>query len=147
MVTGIERNREHFAAVDEDILSLSAILLDEGYYEALQEAKRQIDGITIIDETLLIPFKARAVLDLTNRLDADGNVDRRSVGKHRNDIFRLTQPLRQDSTVELPETVRQDLQAFVDLARADETLEPSTFNFPLTRDEASRIMRAVYGLT
>ena len=31
--------------VDEDIVSLSAILLDENYFEALQAARRQIDGI------------------------------------------------------------------------------------------------------
>ena len=69
--------------VDEDIVSLSAILLDENYFEALQAARRQIDGITIIDETLLIPFKARACLDLTARLEAGGNVDRKDIRKHR----------------------------------------------------------------
>jgi hypothetical protein len=51
--------------VEEDIVSLSAILLDEGYYDALQTGKRKLDGVTVIDETLLIPFKARAFLDLT----------------------------------------------------------------------------------
>jgi hypothetical protein len=50
--------------VEEDVVSLSAILLDEGYYEALQAAKRKLDGVTIINETLLIPFKARAFLHL-----------------------------------------------------------------------------------
>ena len=56
--------------VDQDIVSLSAILLDDAYFEALQTAKRQVDGVTIVDETLLIPFKARAVLDLTARSEA-----------------------------------------------------------------------------
>ena len=56
--------------VEEDIVSLSAILLDEGYYDAMQAAKRKFDGVTVIDETLLIPFKARAFLDLAARLEA-----------------------------------------------------------------------------
>lgn len=51
--------------VEEDIVSLSAILLDDGYYEALNSAKRRIEQVTVIDETLLIPFKARAFLDLS----------------------------------------------------------------------------------
>ena len=97
--------------VDEDIVSLSAILLDEGYFEALQAAKRQIDGITIIDETLLIPFKARAFLDLIARLEAGGNVDRKDIKKHRNDVFRLAQLLPLDASVDLPESVRLDLRS------------------------------------
>ena len=100
--------------VDDDIISLSAILLDEGYFEALQAAKRQIDGITIIDEILLIPFKARAFLDLTARLEAGGNVDRKDIKKHRNDVFRLAQLLPLDASVDLPESVRLDLRTFVD---------------------------------
>lgn len=49
--------------VDEDIVSLSSILLDDDYYAALQDSKTVIDGISILDEALLIPFKARAYLD------------------------------------------------------------------------------------
>ncbi|MGO4686271.1 hypothetical protein [Hyphomicrobium sp. 2TAF46] len=41
--------------VDDDVLSLSAILLEDGYYEALQGAKRDADGVTIIDATMLGP--------------------------------------------------------------------------------------------
>ena len=133
--------------VDEDIVSLSAILLDESYFEALQVAKRQIDGITIIDETLLIPFKARAYLDLSARLAAGGNIDRRDIRKHRNDVFRLVQLLPRDASVDLPELVRRDLQAFVDSAQADETLDPGAFGVPFGRDEAASLLRTVYGLT
>lgn len=45
--------------VDEDRLSLSAILLDDEYYAAMQGSKTVIDGISIVDQDLLIPFKAR----------------------------------------------------------------------------------------
>ena len=66
--------------VDDDVISLSAILLDDAYYTALQEAKKSVNGVTIIDEGLLIPFKARAFLDLTERLEADRNVHRDRAG-------------------------------------------------------------------
>ena len=132
--------------VDEEIVSLSAILLDEGYFEAAQTAKRQIDGITIIDETLLIPFKARAFLDLTARLEAGGNVDRKDIKKHRNDVFRLAQLLPLDASVDLPEPVRRDLRTFVDSAQADETLDPKAFGVPFGRDETANLLRTAYGL-
>ena len=132
--------------VDQDIVSLSAILLDDFYFEALQAAKRQVDGVTIIDETLLIPFKARAVLDLINRSATGGNVDRKDIRKHRNDVFRLAQLLPQDARIALPEPVRRDLRDFVELAHADETLDPRTFDVPFTRDEAADLLRTVYRL-
>ena len=133
--------------VDQGIVSLSAILLDDAYFEALQAAKRQVDGVTIIDETLLIPFKARAVLDLTVRSEEGANVDRRDIRKHRNDVFRLAQLLPEDAQVTLPEPIHRDLQTFVDMARADQSLDPKSFRVPFTRDEAADLLRTVYGLT
>ena len=133
--------------VDQDLISLSAILLDDAYFEALQTAKRQIDGVTIIDETLLIPFKARAVLDLTARSEEGANVDRKDIRKHRNDVFRLAQLLPEVARIELPESVRRDLRAFVEPARADENLNPRAFGIPFTRNEAADLLRTVYQLT
>ena len=133
--------------VDQDIVSISAILLDDAHFEALQAARRQVDGVTIVDETLLIPFKARAVLDLTARSEEGSNVDRRDIRKHRNDVFRLAQLLPQDARIALPEPVRRDLHAFVDLVHADPTLDPRTFDVPFTRDEAADLLRTVYRLT
>ena len=52
--------------IDDDISSLSAILLNHEYYEFLLHGRIQINGITILDAGYLIPFKAKAWLDLTN---------------------------------------------------------------------------------
>ena len=133
--------------VDQDIVSLSAILLDDAYFGALQATKRELDGVTIVDETLLIPFKARAVLDLIARSEEGANVDRRDIRKHRNDVFRLAQLLPEDARIALPDPVRRDLRAFVDMARADQSLDPRAFGVPFTRDEAADLLRTVYGLT
>jgi hypothetical protein len=132
--------------VEEDVVSLSAILLDEGYYEALQAAKRKLDGVTIIDETLLIPFKARAFLDLKTRSDAGENVDSKNIKKHRNDVFRLVQLLPGGASVEISGPIRIDLERFVELAQADEALDPKAFEVPFTRDEALALLRSAYGL-
>ncbi len=132
--------------VDEDVVSLSAILLEEGYYEALQGAKRDMDGITIIDETLLIPFKARAFLDLTDRKAQGENIDSRNIKKHRNDVFRLAQLLPEGAKIEMPEQIREDMSRFLDLAEADKTLNPKDLDVRLTREEAIALLRSAYGL-
>jgi hypothetical protein len=132
--------------VEDDIVSLSAILLDDGYYEALQFAKRKIEGVTVIDETLLIPFKARAFLDLSARAEAGEQIDSRSIKKHRNDVLRLTQLLRGDASISLPDRIRDDMRRFLELAQADETLDPKALNLPFTRDEAIALLRSAYKL-
>ena len=58
---------------DEELSSLSAILLDENYYSFLRDGKVIIDGVSVLDEVHLIPFKAKAYLD---------NVERRTKGSH-----------------------------------------------------------------
>ena len=72
-----------------DLVSLSAILLDDGYYQALQSAKRMVDGVPVLDETVLIPFKARAFLNLTDEAAKGEKVDQKNIRKHRNDVFRI----------------------------------------------------------
>ena len=133
--------------VEDDVISLSAILLEDSYYAALHSATQKLEGVTIIDETLLIPFKAHAFLDLTARSQAGGNVDAKNIRKHRNDVFRLVQLLRTDVQIALPEPIRHDLQAFVDQTKADHSLDPRTFGVPFSRDEAVSLLRSVYGLT
>ena len=132
--------------VEDDVVSLSAILLEDNYYEALQSTTRALQGVTIIDETLLIPFKARAFLDLSDRAQAGENVGSKNIRKHRNDVFRLVQLLRTDAPITLPETIRGDVQRFVDQTAPDKSLDPRAFGVPFSRDDAVDILREVYRL-
>ena len=77
--------------MDEDISSLSAILLDDDYYEFLKQGKVTVDGVTVLDAAYLIPFKAKAWMDLTDRKAAGEHVDSKNIKKHKNDVFRLTE--------------------------------------------------------
>ena len=61
--------------MDEDISSLSAILLDDDYYEFLKQGKVTVDGVTVLDAAYLIPFKAKAWMNLTDRKAAGEHVD------------------------------------------------------------------------
>lgn len=132
--------------VEDDVVSLSAILLDEGYYEAMQAAKRLVDGVTIVDETLLIPFKARAFLDLFERLEKGEKIDSRNVKKHRSDVFRLAQLLPSGADIELADQIVADLNRFLELAAADDSFDPKSFGVPFSRDEGIALLRSAYGL-
>lgn len=69
--------------VDEDLSSLSAILLNEDYYQFLHDHKHEIDGVTVVDVVALIPLKARVWLDLTARQQAGEEIDAKDIKKHK----------------------------------------------------------------
>ncbi len=99
--------------MDEDISSLSAILLDDDYYEFLKQGKVTVDGVTVLDAAYLIPFKAKAWMDLTDRKAAGEHVDSKNIKKHKNDVFRLTELLDPTIRVIAPRGVYEDIQNFV----------------------------------
>ncbi|WP_288189445.1 hypothetical protein [Clostridium sp. CAG:43] len=75
--------------IDDEISSLSAILLNEAYYELLKTGQKMVDGIPVLSPTCLIPFKAKAWLDLKERKLNGEQVDSKNIKKHKNDVFRL----------------------------------------------------------
>lgn len=99
--------------VDDDISSLSAILLDEDYYRLLRIGTTTVDGITVLDAIHLIPFKAKAWLDLSARKSKGEPVDGRNIRKHRNDVFRLFALLNQEARLPLQDPVREDMKTFL----------------------------------
>lgn len=98
--------------MDEDISSLSAILLDDNYYEFLKMGKTVVDGIAVLDAAYLIPFKAKAWMDLTDRKAAGEHVDGKNIRKHKNDVFRLTELLDPSVRIVTPQGVYADMQGF-----------------------------------
>jgi len=104
--------------VDDDISSLSAILLDSAYYDFLLNGVTIIDSIPILDAMHLIPFKAKAWLDLNQRKSNGEQVDSKNIRKHKNDIIRLSALLSPSSRLNLPEIIKNDMKNF--LFRIDE---------------------------
>ncbi|NQU38997.1 MAG: hypothetical protein HQ523_03505 [Lentisphaerae bacterium] len=98
----------------EDAESLSAILLDENYYNLILEHRRLSDGIWMADATALIPLKARAWIDLSGRQERGELVDTAKITEHRNDVFSLATTLRDVLRPRLPEAIQADLGTFLD---------------------------------
>lgn len=131
--------------VEDAIVSLSALLLDEHYFAALKSGARQLDGLSVLDETLIIPFKARAFLDLSSRKASGAKVNDDDIKKHKNDVFRLVQLLPGDTTVSLAEPIKNDLRQFVS-AMANDAVDPRKFNVPIPKDVALAAIVRTYAL-
>jgi len=101
--------------VDEELSSLSAILMDNEYYEFTVRHSQKGATIHRADDLALICLKAKAFLDLTEKKAEGKTVDSRNIGKHKNDVFRLAATLRADDRIELPEGIKNDLNDFVQI--------------------------------
>lgn len=135
--------------VGDEVSSLSAILLDDDYYRFMLEGVRTVDGVSVLGETHLIPFKAKAFLDLRERRLRGERVDSRKVSKHRRDALRLTQLLSGEERVAMPVSVREDMAAFLE-ACANEPLDGRRLRqigvVGMSFDDLVTVMREVYRL-
>jgi len=99
--------------INDDISSLSAILLNDEYYYFLRDGVRMIDGLPVLDELHMIPFKAKAWLELTDRKNKGGAVDGNDIRKHKRDIYRMTDIIVKGFKFKLPISVEHDLGVFI----------------------------------
>lgn len=99
--------------VDEEIVSLSAILLDEDYYRFIHDCKTDIFGIPTVGINCLIPLKMRAWIDLKERKKNDPSIRGSEVNKHKNDILRLESNLQDIIYDNTPECVKKDVISFI----------------------------------
>ncbi len=123
---------------DEQISSLSAILLDEDYYQFVLNGRRNKDGLpSWVGEDRLIPLKAIAWMEMTLRAAQGEVIDSRKINKHLADLVQLSSLLRPGVTIEVPFKVQVDMQRFVERV-AD--LDPKKYAIALDR------ISAAYGL-
>jgi hypothetical protein len=102
--------------VGDDISSLSAILLNDDYYDFLRNGVRKIDGLPVLDELYMIPFKAKAWLDLTERRARGESVDSNDIRKHKRDVYKLAGIVRAGFKFTLPAAVDNDMRTFIKAA-------------------------------
>lgn len=66
-----------------------------------------------MDAAYIIPFKAKAWLDLTERRTAGEHIDNKNIRKHKNNVFRLTELLNPTIRITLPPSVYTDMKEFI----------------------------------
>jgi len=108
--------------IAEEVSSLSAILLNDTYYDFLHSGKRTIEDVPVVGPEHLIPLKARAWMDLTARKKAGQSIDWKDIVKHKNDVFRLYRVIEPSFKADIPKGIRDDMGDFLD-AMASETVD------------------------
>jgi hypothetical protein len=78
----------------KDVHSLSAILLDENYYSLIVQHHGTRDGLAVADATALIPLKAHAWLNLTQRKERGEEIDSKDIDKLYFDLLVLANSVR-----------------------------------------------------
>jgi hypothetical protein len=97
---------------DEDLSSLSAILMNDDYYHFTLTHSTQQDNVRLANIESLIALKAKAFLDLSERKAAGEAIDEKNIRKHKNDIFRLAIMLTESDDFVLPADIQKDMNDF-----------------------------------
>ncbi|PDS26610.1 hypothetical protein [Flavobacterium branchiophilum] len=105
--------------VDAGLSSLSAILLDENYYQFTLKNSEKKEGIHYATPQTLICLKAFAFLNNSQRKIAGQNVRNGDIKKHKHDVFRMILMLKENDSFEVPNVIKKDLQKFVDVVKND----------------------------
>ena len=132
--------------LDDDISSLSAILLDDNYYEFMKQGRVIISGVSVLDAQHLIPFKAKAWLDLSARKTAGDPVDSKNIRKHKNDVFRLSEllPREPQEPLAVPASVMADIAEFLSHMEQEEVDLPQLGIRDRSKQEIINNIRSVY---
>ena len=105
--------------MDDDLSSLSAILLHDDYYNYMIEHSQVEDGLHHANIEALICLKAKAFLEIKERIENGSNEDSKQLRKHKADVFRLTVMLTPESEFDLPKTIQAHLNQFAELTDGD----------------------------
>ncbi|MCK9156677.1 MAG: hypothetical protein M0P12_11345 [Paludibacteraceae bacterium] len=134
---------------DEDMSSLSAILMDDDYYNFVLKHSINVNGIHIAKVESLICLKAKAFIDLSKRKLLGEAVDSKSISKHKNDIFRLAAMLVSGVKIELFGNMNADISTFcqaIETELPDNNLLESAGIRGLTADRLFYMIKETFGV-
>jgi len=105
--------------VDDDLSSLSAILMNDDYYFYSIANSTNDNGIHIAGIEALICLKAKAYLDLKEDKEKGKPIDNKKILKHKYDVFRLALLLSADNVFEISVSIKTDLKTFMNTISDD----------------------------
>ena len=130
--------------IDDEMSSLSAILLNEDYYRILLEGRQVVNTLPVLRPAYLILFKAKAYLDLKAKRDSGETIHSSEFKKHKKDILRIIVELVVERPSELPETVQQDIRTFIDGLNLEPFDVNTLINYGVTTEEVIERLREVF---
>jgi len=129
MVTGVDRFRDHFAGHEHQYVLIGGAACE-----------------LIMNEAAIIPFKARAWLELSRQRDEGNKIDDKNIRKHRSDVARLLQLESASAQYALPDPVADDMRLFIEQAMSEADFDPKQFKVNMSREDVADRLRAAYQL-
>ena len=114
--------------------------------KVLSDQIEEQGDLDVLKEVCLIPFKAKAWLDLTERKENGEAVDSKNIKKHKNDVFRLSQLITAESRQDLDEEIAADMKRFLN-EMENETIDLKALGIRgFTRKSVINLLRNCYGI-
>lgn len=98
---------------DELNQSLSAIIMDDDYYNFTVHHSEEIEGLMVADNLALIALKVNAYLNLIGEREEGREVNGKDIRKHRSDVLKLVAAGIYPETVAVVRKIYDDIQNFV----------------------------------
>lgn len=98
--------------IDDNVSSLSAIIMDDNYYHFTIDHSKLTQGIRHATPAALVTLKAKAYLNLIQDKNAGKHVNTKDIKKHRSDVLKNVAIMEND-VVYAPEPIVEDIHKFV----------------------------------
>ena len=131
--------------IDDDVSSLSAILLNDDFYDFMMKGRRTVDGISVLDASYLIPFKMYAWIDLSDRKARGEHVNEKDLKKHKYDVFRLLEIIMADESIEVSGMVKESIGIFLDRIQEEE-LSLAQIGLSISKEQGIQQIQNLYKL-
>ena len=129
--------------IDDEVSSLSAIVMNDDFYKLLKEGKTVVNGISTIDAVYLIPFKMFAWINLLEKKERGEYVNERDLKKHKLDVFRLLQIVHDNAGIVLNGMCAEAVQKYLKLIR-NEHLMLEQIGLDFTMEEGLQRLEEIY---
>ena len=104
---------------DEEHQSLSAIIMDEIYYEFTIQQIDNINNLQIANNLSLIALKTNAYLNLLNDKNIGKNINSKDIKKHRSDVLKLVAAGVYPEPIAVNPQIYNRIIEFVDIVKND----------------------------
>lgn len=141
-LAGVEAELGRFKTIDA-AGSLSAILLDDEYYALLNHGVEEIDGFPVLSLDYLPVFKMHAWANLSDDRASGKPVHSDEINKHRRDVLRLCSLFEPGRRVALPDSIREEIQRFIDERPWDDNMMRN-LGLGITADDMVEVIRSAY---
>jgi len=131
--------------IKDGVSSLSAILMDDAYYNFTINHSTVYEGIHLANIEALVCLKAKAYIDLSSRRDTGESIDSDKIEKHKKDVIRLAAMIPTEYRVDLPDSLKKDIIDFFAAVETDLPNHDFMKSIGLGRITASELIDSLKG--